>query len=271
MIVLWHHGSWGHFSKKLLDLIEKGDLGVLPGNRYLAEGALVCIKGPEAEDHARKALEARPGDRVALGLLGEALLLQGKLDEAAAAAGEGLGRHPTDGRLLFVRGEVARQRGHFREAAPDLERAAKTSVYSDRWERYARCLSELDDASSWEKGVVAARRALSYDPFACYTYRSNTRPIPGDPRLHRTLGDLRRKQGLLAAAALHYQRAFLMPKYQPRIAQATGPDQTDALLCGEVHEQLGLLGEAVWYYEQALADPKIKAQAEARLARFKRR
>ncbi len=91
--------------------------------------------------------------------------------------------------------------------------------------------------------------------------------MPGDPELHRTLGDLRVRQGRLAAAAIHYERARLFAHW-PRVTAAVGASEIDAFRLGEVHEALGMLPEAVGFYGMARHDKTLAAEAERRIQRI---
>jgi predicted Zn-dependent protease len=247
-----------------------GELGRLDGWRLEARGALSASRGDDAIAAARRVLETAPDDRVALGCLGEALLRGGKLDEAAAASDKGLARDPRDGRLAFVRGSVLLAKRDPQSAVPWLETAARASLESDRWERLAQAYLALGDATSLEKAAAAARKALSFDPHAAYSVTPSARPIAGDPSLERTFGEIRRKQGKLGEAALHFERALLLSR-SSRVAEALPrPLLRDAITLGALHEELGLAQEATFYYRMASEEPALKEEAEKALARLRK-
>jgi len=230
-----------------------------------AEGGLRLGRFDEAEELARKALAIDAHHPGALGCRAESLLLRGDLDAAEYLARSGLARFPEDPRLCYVGGEVARQRGRLPEAIELLRKGAQASLEPTRWERLARALAAAEDKAAWDEGVAAARRALALDPVAD-EHPEGVRPIAGDPIYHRTLGDLRRRQGRLGLAAAQYARALACAE---RLERTRGIDRSDALAAGEVHEQLGLPLEAIVFYEMATADKKIAAEARRRIERLR--
>jgi tetratricopeptide (TPR) repeat protein len=252
------------------DLVAEGYLGPLDAARWAAEGCLMESRPDLAEVHARKAVALAPDDRRALGFLAEALVDLGRDVEAVATAEKGLARHRSDGRLCLVRGTAAFRRGDYRAAAPDLERAAKQSLFSHRYELWARCLARLDDPGAWERGIGAIRSGLALDNFDAYTFAHASRPFARDPRLERTFGELRTRQGNHAAAALHYARAFNFAQ-QPKAVEAFGADKSDALRAAKALAELDVLDAAWQYLQIARQDPRVRAEADALDARLRRR
>jgi hypothetical protein len=114
--------------------------------------------------------------------------------------------------------------------------------------------------------VACARRGLALDEYAINEYCGQARPVAGDPRLHRVLGQLREKQGRLGAAAIQYVRAFCLST--GRAQAALGLDLQDALHAGDVHEKLGLVNEALTFWHMAEQDPKLAAAAQERSQRL---
>ena len=251
--------------------VEEEGLAPLPRWRAGARAAVLARDGAAALRFAQRALERRPGDRVGLGCRAEALLQLGRADEALEVAKGGLERYPRDGCLNALVGRVLLGRRQARAALPYLERGARPALVSDPWRRLAECCLELGGADFLAKGVAAARAGLARDPLTTYSYDRKQRrlfPLPADPRLHRVLGKLRRKQGRLGEAILHHQRAFLLWNNK-RVTTTIGLDFRDALDAGELHQQLGLLSEAFNFYRQAQSDPALAQEAQARMSRLR--
>ncbi len=270
-INLWHYGWIKENLKRIDDLLAVQRITPLGAARARAEYLIVVQDFARAEVEARAALKESPDDRRALGFLAEALVGLGRLEEAAAVAERGLARHRTDGQLAYARGEVARLSGDVEAAVKWHELAAPRSRLPQRWERLARCYLERGDPASLEEGVKAMRRCLSYDVFDSWLAATSVRPLTGDPQYHRTFGDLRRKQGDLAAAALHYQRCLSAPENIPRLKEVVGTDRQDAMRLAEVHEEMGLGPEAHRYWAIVCEDPKLVDEAKRRMARLEGR
>jgi tetratricopeptide (TPR) repeat protein/tRNA A-37 threonylcarbamoyl transferase component Bud32 len=244
--------------------LQEGSLPELEATLLLAEGALLRKRPDLAELDARRVLDARPRHRDAEGFLAEALFEQGKLDEADRVARRGLERFPEDPRLAYVHGAVLYQLGRFGEAPAFLEAGARAWPYGDRAHLLAKCLLELDDPNAWLDGVAAARRAISLDSLGNMTLSGEAVPPPMDPNQHRTLAELRLRQGLPLLAAVHLARALLLSTH-PDYTRDHGEHLNDALALGQLHERLGLPGVAATYYERAQRDANLAAAAARHL------
>jgi tetratricopeptide (TPR) repeat protein len=231
---------------------------------------------------AQEALDADPEHLEALSLAAEALCRLGRHEEAQATARRGLALAPQHGGLSFALGESLRRQGRYAEARPHLRRGAEEARDAEPWLRLAQCLERLDDPAAWKLGVRAGRRALALDPVE-HEHEPRVVLYPNDPVLHRTLGLLRLRQGKLARALLHFNRALsqsqslrivgnleLLTPEELKRRRRRPRDLQDALLLGAVHERLGLFREAAGNYRLAARDEALRAEAGARLARLEK-
>ncbi len=257
---------WRNHDRERLNALvaDYEKLAPITAYRHGAETMLIGPIPDEAESYARRVLKIDPDDRVGLGCLAEVHLLRGELDEADAIARRGLAAFPDDPRLSSVLGQIHVAAGRHIEAAPHLETAARAARTPDPWRRLAECLLVHEDPNAWARGVDAMRRGQAFDLFALFYYHQSSLPVPGDPRNHRVLGHLRRRQGKLGQAAIHYVRAFncARGKFAKRVL---GDDRQDLLHAGDVHRELGLVQEAGSFYAMAAEDPKHAAAADQRL------
>jgi tRNA A-37 threonylcarbamoyl transferase component Bud32/tetratricopeptide (TPR) repeat protein len=237
--------------------------------RDAAEIHLLAARGDEARAAAERVLEKWPLDRRAQAVLAQLAFDAHKLGEALALVNAGLEPHPDDGGLNRLKGRIFVARdGASAEALRYLQLGARAALTSDPWREVAECCLELGEL---EEGVRAARRALRHDPLAALSYSPKARPVPADPRPHRVLGQLRRKQGKLGAAILHHVRASALWRQsrKKRVLKALGRDDRDLIWVGELHEELGLPQEALGHYLEAAKDPKIRAEAQEKARRLR--
>ena len=258
----------GGIEPSLVRRMERGELDRGEGATLLAEAAVLLGRGPDAARWAEQALRARGerGDREAQGLLAEGLRLAGRAEEALATAEAGLRRWPDDGRLAWVRGALRLAEGRAESALPDLRLGAQAGRDPWRWEALARALLQVGAPEALDEGVRAARAALSLEPLDTANLTPWDPPQAWDPRLQRTLGDLRVKQGHHGLAALHYTRALLRARVLGA-ERKQPPDLSDALRAGAALDALELPQDAARFYQIAAQapDPQVRAEAERRL------
>lgn len=257
-------GERAGFAPKWERQLAEGQLPAEEGWQVLAEGALLYGEFAQARRYAQQGLEAFPDDRICAGLLANAQLELGELEPALESARAGLATHPWDPRLNYVCGEVLRRQGDHAAALPHLRLGVNGCLLSDRWERLAACLSELDDPAGWEEGILAAREALARDPFLENNLHPKFRPIAEDPQPHRTLAALRIRQGKLMLAAVHLDRARILAGF-PSVIERVGKSGRDAKALAELHEDMRMLPAAVLYWRMAAEDPALAEEAKQRL------
>jgi len=237
--------------------------------RDAAEIHLLAVRPEAAEREAKRVLEKWPRDRRAQAVLAQVAFDAGDLARSESVVEKGLETSPDDRRLNRLKGRImVRRDGPSAAALRHLRLGARGAWTSDPWREVAECCLELGEL---EEGVRAARLALRHDPLASYSYHPRGRPVPGDPRPHRVLGKLRRKQGKLGAAILHHLRASVLWRQSPadRVRKALGRDDRDLIWVGELHEELGLPEEALRHYLEAARDPKLKEAAEKKARRLR--
>lgn len=270
------HKEIGAFSKELQGFADNKLVGQDRVDRYVALGAAMRADYDLVEQRARKILERDSRDCMGLGMLAYSVLQRGLLDEAERQARFGLRTYPEDGLMNFVAGEALRRKGAYAEAFPLLRLGARSSLDPRPCERLARCAAKLDNPEAWEVGVAAVRKALSLDCFGAVTrVHAKSLPRPGLPIYHETYGALRRRQGRLAQAALHYQRAasqaysYWMRKKDEAKAKQTLVENT--LKVGEIYEEMKLKDEAIEAYEQLLRlkDEELLRAVRVHLAKLK--
>ena len=258
-------GRRAGFAPKWERQLAEGKLPAEEAWQFLAEGALLYGEFAQARSYAQQGLEAFPHDRICAGLLANAQLELGELQPALESARAGLAAHLWDPRLNYVCGEVLQRQGDHAAALPHLRLGVNGCLLSDRWERLAACLSELDDPAGWEEGVLAAREALARDPFLENNLHPTFRPIAEDPQPHRTLAALRIRQGKPMLAAVHLDRARILASF-PSVIERVGKTGRDAKALAELHEDMRMLPAAVLFWRMAGEDPALAEEAQARLA-----
>jgi predicted Zn-dependent protease/tRNA A-37 threonylcarbamoyl transferase component Bud32 len=263
MSELWMNDRWDEWLK-LVEGVRARD--VARATRLGAEGALLTQRWDDAERFAREALQAAPGDPFALCCLAEVELARERGPDAERLAREGLAAAPGDGRLSTALGRALLAQGRAREAIPPLELGARGAVTSDPWRYLAEACARVGDSLHRAKAIEAARHGLTHDPYDVSYYHARARPVAGDPRLHRLIGQMHLLDQRPAAAALHFLRAYVMAS--SRAQGALGDDRQDALHLGDAHAAMGLVNEALNYYAMASDDPKLKVEADRRSQRL---
>ena len=180
----------------------------------------------EAEAAARAAVQSDPASVDALHLMGLVLARAGKRDEALAFLDRALERSPRHAELLKNRAVVFSEAGRLEEAERDLRRALQAQP------RFCAVLcllgSVLHRQGRLEEARAAYRRALAVDP--------------GEPSANYNLGTLHLAAGELAQALALLERAVAR---SPGHADALGNLGLALLQAGRDDEAIAAFASAV--------------------------
>jgi serine/threonine protein kinase len=206
---LWSLSSYQKYKEYLQAMAQSEALSKNQALQYSALGGLLISAFEDSESFSRQLLKADLTNVIGLGCLAEALLHQGKVQQARRVAVGALERYPEDGRLNFVVGEALQRNKDYLKALPYLRLGARPSLKAYRWLSLARCLSHCNDSKLFKEGILAGRRALSLDYSGATKHQLGLRSKPNAALFHETLAVLRKKQGKLGQAILHFEKAAL--------------------------------------------------------------
>lgn len=227
-------------------LVQRAQRGVAVDEARLDEGI----------EEYRRALEDGAGAFVRR-LLGQALLLRGRADEAIAELERAAAADPQDRESLLALARIALDRGELERAEGAARRAAAIAVTRPDGEAH-HLLGRTLAARGDDAGAAAAlRRSLELEPRRAEA-------------LHELAGALRR-QGLAdeatrVAAAYEAQRGTVESLRDRRRDALSAPDSAVAQHnLGVVLEESGSDDEALRAYQRALALDAGQAASHARL------
>ncbi len=205
------------------------------GDALLAEG-----KTNEAFAHFSAALEIDPEDALSYGNFGNILLGQGKIDEALAKYQKGLQFSPKNPELHHNAGLCLAKLGRFAEAIPDYSAALRARAeYADAYLNLGNALVGL---GKFEEAIT--------------NYNAVLRLKPSFAPAHFNIGNALTQQGKHSEAAAHYVESL---RLQPDNAEAHSN-----LAMGLAQE--GKNREAITHLNEALRLKPAEAQFHFQLA-----
>ncbi len=213
------------------------------GRRLLESG-----RHGAAIDACRRALALRPDLGAAATTIGDALFLQGRLDEAGAMYGQAVVLDPDDAEARNGLGGVLLQTGKPKEAEPHFRRVLTRYPYHlSATLNLARALAEQSRLA--EAVECCAALLASHPDF-----------VTG----HLALGMFLEAQGELAQAVAAYARAT---ELAPELAEARARLAGAAVRLGDTQFAAGQMDEAAAAYEKALGLDGGLAEAHGGIGR----
>lgn len=209
------------------------------------------------------ALAASPPPAQILQKQGNALLAEGKLQEAQACFQQGLELAPNDGALLVCLGYVQKEQGNWQGAQTSLRRASQTANGSAAMEAHYLLGLIADAQNNWEDAIAQYRAALALQPDFLQAAQDVVRLLPQVGRestipafLEECIRHCPNQKDFRLLIARHYIDHFQLEQGATHLkaAVALGVDDVQiyialgSALCRTMRE-----AEALTYFERAVA------------------
>ena len=245
-----------------------------PSSGYLARTHLALNDPAAAEAEARRATRLNPAAGYYWGLLGEALRVLGRNDEAANAFATALRYSPGEASVWEGWGDLAATAGRGDDAAARYRVAARLAPESDGLRRkLAQALAlrgegaaagrelaaikdrgQSDDAKVWNTVGAGEEKAGRYRE-AEQAFRKALAIDPAQPEAWFNLGLVLRRSGRDAEATQAFERAL---ELQPQMT-------VSMIMLAELRQRAGRLSEAAEWATRACAQDDAQATAACRV------